>query len=46
MSAEVTGYQLDPPILLGCVLLAAWIQFIKNQADNDNKSLEEEDKSK
>lgn len=33
MTADVTGYSIEPPIILGCFLLATLIQLLKDEAN-------------
>lgn len=46
ITADVTGFSLDPPILIFAFLAATFIQVMKNEADKTNAKLEDEKKSK
>lgn len=43
ITADVTGFSLDPPILIFAFLAASFIQVMKNEAEK-SKSIEEEKK--
>lgn len=43
MTADISGFVIDPPLLVGCVLLASFIQLIKNEAEKNERKLEEKE---
>ena len=45
VTADVTGFSLDPPILVGAILIASFLQLIKNESER-TKEKERLEKSK
>jgi type III secretory pathway component EscT len=37
ITADITGFTFDAPILMVCLLLSSFIQLLKNTADEDNR---------
>lgn len=37
MTADISGFAIEPAILVGCVLMASFIQIIKNEAEEKER---------
>lgn len=37
-TAEIAGFVIDPPVLVGCLFFASLFQLMKNEAENEKQT--------